>query len=353
MEVSFGFFVILVVIVLPGLIFRRLYFYGEFSKQFMSGFNVAGVLALSVVPGVVLITATAVLYHLFFCNLNLAHAVDMFKRLSSPEILLSDTSENGGDVFNEQVWRFAMPFILLEYLIAVILGAVSGRFVRITRLDTKFKLLRFKNHWFYAFNGQYKGFKKYKHLQKESKNFLFTKADILIDTTDGPRLYSGIVVDYELHENESSSLSKVYLKNAERYSLKAGERIKVDIPGELLVVDCKMLININLIYVFEPKQLADQSKLPEKIDLGFGLVILGLIPFFIFKVEWIDNVKYLAYFDYPWYKKIIAYLLIIQIVSVFNPYLKLNEKHQFITVKVFVAKLVWLIILGLIIWKVL
>ncbi len=54
MEISLGFFVILLLVLFPGLIFRRLYFYGEFSKEFNDGQNIGSLLAKSVVPGLII-----------------------------------------------------------------------------------------------------------------------------------------------------------------------------------------------------------------------------------------------------------------------------------------------------------
>lgn len=349
MEVSFGFFIILLLIVFPGLIYRRLYFYGEFSKEFMSGYNVAGVLALSVIPGVAIVSLSLILYHFFFCNLNLAQVVDTYKEVANPDVLLKASNGLTHDKFNGDILRYAMPFVMFEYLTAFLFGSVLGRLVRITRIDTKFKLLRFKNHWFYTFHGQYKGFKKFGHLDSGPKSHLFTKADILIDTNSGPRLYSGIVVDYELNENESCTLSKVYLRNAERYSKKDDKHIKVDIPGELLVIDCTTLININLTYVYESRKTSIQSRWPERIDLLMSLLILGLIPFFIFRIEWIENKYYQDYFMYTWYKKIAVYFFFIQSLSLLNPYVKLKDGYKYIGWKVIIAKIAWIALLYFII----
>jgi hypothetical protein len=214
MEISFGFFVILVLILFPGLIFRRLHFYGEFSKEFNTGQNLAGLLARSVIPGLTIVILSFILYSYFFVEVDIAMIIDKLKEINNPDIKLTETQDATQPTFNNLILNKVTPFIGFQYLIAVILGALSGRIIRITKLDTKFKILRFKNYWFYIFNGQYGGFKKLKHLKQKNKKHLFTKVDIMIDSNSGTHLYSDIVVDYELSDSKCNELSKVFLQNA-------------------------------------------------------------------------------------------------------------------------------------------
>ena len=318
MELSLGFFVILVAIIFPGLIYRRLYFYGEFSKEFQSSYNLVGLLAISTVPGLINLIFVFVCYDRFFVPIDLSEIIDQFKDINNPNVKIS---KEGSPSINELLFGKASPFIGFLYASSTLSGLMLGRFVRITGIDTKFKILRFKNYWFYLFNGHHTSFKKMKHLKKVNSRHLFTKADVLIDSNKDTYLYSGIVVDYELKDNDNQALSKIMLHNAERYKLKDGKRERVEIPGNILVVDCSALKNINLTYVNEESKSILESKLPNNVEVIFGLLVIILIPTFLFRSDTLSWSVYKQYLELAWYEKIIAYFLTIQGLSLLNPFI--------------------------------
>lgn len=339
MDISLGFVVVLTLILFPGLIFRRLYFYGEFSKQFNSGNNILVVIALATIPGIVILTSTYWFYDSFFTKINLGEIIDKFKDINSSDFRFEQEKVTDLETL---ISKKAAPFLGFLYLISIIFGFISGRFIRISRIDTKFKLLRFKNYWFYLFNGQHTGFKKMKHLKEKNKKHLFTKADILIDSNSKTLLYSGIVVDYELDSNDSTILSKVMLENAERYSLREGQRVPVQIPGQILVVDCSTIKNINLTYISEESKDILTSKIPNNIEVIFGLIIILLIPVFIFKIDSIDWSFYKSYFNLTWYAKLLVFLLTAQCLSLMNPFVKEKEEYKWVNSISILAKTLWI-----------
>ncbi len=347
MEISLGFFVILLLVLFPGLIFRRLYFYGEFSKEFNDGQNIGSLLAKSVVPGLIITILSFIFYSYFFIKLDLAEIIDKFKDINNPEIRLTNPKNTS---FNDLILDKICPFIGFQYLLSVMLGTLSGRIIRITKLDTKFKILRYKNYWFYLFNGQYGAFKKLKHLEQKNKKHLFTKADILIDSNSKTHLYSGIIVDYELNETNCCELSKIFLQNAERYSMKNNQKVRVEIPGTLLIVDCSTMININLTHIYQEQKSLLESKLPYSIEVAFGLLIILLIPFFIFKAESVNLDMYSLYFTQAWYKKVLCYFIAIQVFSLLNPFVKSNEEYKYVSVKTFMAKIVLILVFVVVLW---
>ena len=224
MDFSLGFLVILFLIIFPGLIYRRLYFYGEFSKEFKSGYNLISLIAISSIPGLVNLICIFFLYDKYFNEIDLGKIIDIFKDIKSEDFRFEESDDTP---IRELLKTKAIPFIGFLYITSFLLGALTGRFIRITRIDTKYKLLRFKNYWFYLFNGQHTSFKKMRHLRVQNKKHVFTKADILIDSNSDTHLYSGIVVDYELFEDKCDTLSKVMLQNAQRYSFKENKRIGI------------------------------------------------------------------------------------------------------------------------------
>lgn len=347
MEVSFGLFIILVLIVIPGLILRRFYFYGEFSKQFNSGHNLISLIAISAIPGMLNLILIYVFYDNLITSIDLGVIIDKLKEINSPEFRLSKTP---GTPLSILIKDEVAPFIGFLYLSSFILGILTGRLIRISRIDTKFKLLRFKNYWFYLFNGQNANFKKMKFLKAKNKKHLFTKADILIDSNHKIQLYSGIVVDYELQGNDYRALSKVILKNAERYSVRDGKTKRVSIPGNLFVVDCSSMKNINLTYVYEETKNFLQSKLPGYIEQIFSVTSILLIPFFIFQSEKINLDFYQTYFTFNWFEKIISYMLVVQIIYLIKPFEKKDDEYRYVNLKIIIGKIVLIVVMLLLIW---
>lgn len=348
MEFSLGFVVVLILIIFPGLIYRRLYFYGEFSKEFKSRYNLASLIAVSMVPGLINLICVFYCYDTFFIEIDLGEIIDKFKDLNNEDFRFKKSVDTP---IKKLINKEAFPFIGFLFLTSILIGSISGRFIRITRLDTKFKLLRFKNYWFYLFNGQHTSFKKMKHLKIKNKKHVFTKADILVDSNSKNHLYSGIIVDYELHENECDTLSKIMLQNAERYSLRDGKKVPVDIPGNLLVVDCSSLKNINLTYIYEESKSLLDSKIPNLTETAFGLITILIIPFFFFKSDSVDIEWYKSYFNFHWFKKIAFFLIATQVISLINPFVKdENGDYEYVSAKNFFAKFIWIIIISLLLY---
>lgn len=346
MDLSIGFVFILIFILFPGLLYRRLYFYGEFSKEFYAGHNLISILAHSSIPGIVIALISYYLYNSTFTNINISGIIDWLKDLNNPNFKLSDKKNVNID---NTIKNDILPFLSFQYILSFSTGALTGRLVRLTKLDTISKLFRFKNFWFYIFRGQAIGFKNYKHLKQKNKKHLFTKADILIDTNNSTSLYSGIVVDYEISDSDSRTLIKVILQKAERYKIIDDKRVKVEIPGTLLVVDCKSMININLTYIYEDTKDLLNSKVPNNIEVSLGLLMIFLIPFFIFKSDSLNFELYNFYFELSFFKKIIVYLFIIQLITLFNPFQKVQNSYKYVSKKIFIAKIIFLIIFFLII----
>ena len=143
--------------------------------------------------------------------------------------------------------------------------------------------------------------------------------------------------------SDSSVLSKVMLDKAERYSLKNGKNVPTPIPGSLLVVDCTTMKNINLTYIYEDTKNTSNPKLLYILELLFGITIIALIPIFIFKSDSINWSIYSKYFLLIWYKKIFAYLLTIQTLSLLNVFIHKNHSNFY---KKIIVDIIWITFLG-------
>lgn len=339
-----GFIIAFVFIIFPGIILRRLYYYGEFSKQYSSGLNLVKLIAVSTIPGIVNLVSVFFFYKSFISYFNVESIINTFKDLINPEYHLNS---NDSTIIKQIKDETVLPFLTFLYSTSIIVGLLSGRLIRITRVDTRIKLLRFKNYWFYIFSGELIKLKKIKHPEEGNKKHLFTVADILVESAGGNQLYTGVVVDYEISEADCQVLSKVVLQHAERFKLIDGRRIKVKIPGHFFVVDCTKMQNINLTYIYENGMDFLESKFPTIIDNFFSLLTILILPFFYFKTDFIGYDFYTQYFNYSWYEKILCYFFVIQIITIFNPFIrnKKDEKYEYVGLRILSYKFLVAIVL--------
>ncbi len=326
MILSIGFVFALLLVILPGLLFRRFYFYGEFSKQFSAGLSIAQLWAKCVIPGFAFFIFVYFLYDKLLNVIALEHFIWKFQEMgiliSSTEISSSihDKSYSSEATLTQLIKEQLLPFVGYLILTSSATGWIFGRIVRIAGFDTRFKLLRFKNSWFYLFNGKNFGFNRLKQFKLNGKKILFTKADILIDCSDRPRLYSGFVVDYEVSDKDCEKLERVTLQSAARYSMKEVESKFTNIPGQLFVVDCRSMLNINLTYIATEHNGLLDTKAPQYIEFSFGIFSLLIIPLFIFKIDAVTLTVYQNYFELGWLKKCLVYIALAVVIDVFYPF---------------------------------
>lgn len=323
MDVTFGLITFLVLVLFPGLLFRKLYFYGPFSKQFSAGLNLISLNAISIVPGLVSLLLAYAFYDSLISEVDLGAIIDKLKEINNPTVRFK---ESGDTPVRELLNRKAIPFIGSVYLVSIFLGVLSGRLVRNFGIDKKTKLLRFSNIWFYYFKLKYIPNRSPRYLRENGKKHLFTNADILIATNNEQILYSGIVIDYELDSNNCQELNKIVLKDAKRYHLEDGKRVPVEIPGDLFILDCSSMLNINLTHIYRNAVKFIDSRWPNVILRLLAILCIIIIPLFIFKVDGVNLSFYNAYFELPLYKKIIAYGLVVQLIATFIPFRSDGEK---------------------------
>jgi hypothetical protein len=321
MHLSLSFLLILVFIVLPGIFSRRFYFFGDFSKEFNSKRNLLSLVASSSIPGLCIFLLVYFVYDGLFYDVDLDVLVKIYKSISSNKIEGDKSAISFKDLTNSNRLYY---FIIILYISSIAFGVICGRFVRILRIDTRFKLFRFNNYWFYYIRGQHVRFKKLKSLKQKNKKHLFTHADLLIETNSKNLLYSGFIVDYELDSLDCTKLSKVILKDSYRYNEKG---IKVKIPGEIFVVDCSHLRNVNFTYVYEEIKNLRKFK-PQFFENILGGVLIPLIILLFFKLSIVNCDFYIDYFERSWFVKFLTLITITQFISLFNPYSKVKIEDK-------------------------
>jgi len=340
-NITVGFIAIFISIVIPGLLFLRFYYFGEFSKQFTTKEPIGRSLLYSIIPGIAI---------QFFCLLIYAGIIN--KNLKVSTVLNVHRDLLGEGQMNPETTTFLDNHLLdfgiyslIVLCVSILLGIVVSRFILITGWDRRSKLFRYKNQWYYIFKGHMFGFKKFKQAVNvlnrpnlKSKNVDMVFADVLINASGKTRLYTGFVVDYDLDSNDPTKLEKIYLFDAHRYKSievedekKPGEKKtiveKKPIPGSVFILPVQDMVNINLLYVISEKKKAELLQLKSKKKLffisAFLLIVIFLISmsYYLYSnASWINFNLYEQYHSKTnWFDKTIAFLLYFQILGFFMP----------------------------------
>jgi len=346
--ITSGFITLFIALIIPGFIFKRFYYYGEFSKQFTRHDPILKSLIESIIPGLLIHLFCAVLFIFLLEFYSFKELVDSYALMSK----LSDLSEVD---WSSDLINTLLAYSLLLYFNASFLGFLLSRTVRILKLDTQWKILRFKNEWYYLFHRDILKFKKFKaHISDEKRNqkFLMPYVDVLIEKSENSTaLYSGLLVDYDLNPKEIHKLDKLYLTEAVRYKLKDGQQAeKKAIPGDLFVLNANRLININVSWIYrqdiQQNSVDDkQRKLTSYQNLSIVLFVAISILIF-YRIEFIEWNWYEHYFssDVSIWKRIASWLIFNFFYTIWVPIrtVRNNEggkKLEIVSIKEFLQRL--------------
>ena len=347
MEITWGFLLLFAVFVFPGLIIRRLYFFGEFSKQFGYNDPLLKTLAYALVPGLLNAILAFLVYKSFFGGVDLAKIFDAYKDMADVDYR---HSTSGGVSVDDHFQSEVLPFLGLLYMQALIVGAILGQGVRWTAIDTKLKIFRFKNQWFYLFTGNHRKFRKYQAHVRDTNRFLFLVVDVMIESGGKNKLYTGTLVDYELDPDNCRELSKVVLKDAHRYGDdgKGGYGPKA-IPGNLFILDCSNLVNINLTHIYESDEARHGRTQAFRQSWTNWMVVITLLilPLVFFRIGGINNEYYDRVMDMTWLGKLFAWLVVAQIIQLPNPIVqdRKTKLFRYATLREWILKIAMLPVL--------
>lgn len=231
----------LFILLTPGLLFRRLYYSEEFSKEYFRQ-SYLELFFSSIIPSLLLHVIG------YFCFVAPKHEID-------PEII--GTLLSGSDDANRVTHAFNSIFddakLILEYffslyILAISFGYSSKRVIRATKLDRKLKLFRFQNEWHYLFSGEILDFPR---VSGKSEDVDFSYVDVLVKSDEGSIIYMGILADYIL--SKEGGLDRIYLRDVKRRYLVKDKPVNDEnpyyqMPGEFFVISAQQIINIHITY---------------------------------------------------------------------------------------------------------
>lgn len=321
MSLTTGFLVLFFTIVIPGFLFLRSYYFGEFSKQFNPKDNITKQLLFGIIPGsIIQIISFLIGKKLGWISVDSMNVLSFFETVNNQKV--SESKEAQSLVENPVHFGY---YLLIVYGLSFICGILLSRLIRASNLDKRIKMLRFKNQWYYIFSGEIFDFKKFKSaantLGKESekgkkKIVELSKVDVLISNGGDNEFYSGYVVDYDLLPSDPSKLDNLYLMDASRYTLKEVKNHnspfthpkvseKKAIPGEIFVLNMCNLVNINVSYLLSEKGFVEQKAWAKFLFRTMNITILALIVLSMFPIFYqfksIDNEYYVTFHQNAWW----------------------------------------------------
>lgn len=363
MAITLDFFLLFLLFIIPGLVFKRLYFFGEFSKQFSLKDNAYTILFFSFIPGVFFQVLGYLVYWLVHDP-----TFELYDLILNMRFYLENENNsipiNLGTFFIHQ---------LNVNLFAGIVGWMSSRIVRKLHLDRKTKLFRFGNQWYYIFSGEIESFKKFKSFntkvaynklsnQNDFKHYP-PRVDVLVGNNEHDKtLYSGYLIDYDLNPKNIHSLDKIYLKHVSKYrSIREGDSSeviktyysKIPVFGDTFVLDTTNLINLNITFIplseseFERKEVKFGKRFIYRVIYNLGVIFNTIVMLDVL----FNNLTLSAYFlpesyvndvaDMNWIMRLLFATLLNFIVSIPLP---VFDKNKTTKEKVFTYKGKWRVV---------
>lgn len=358
MEISVGIYAVVFIfffLVIPGFIFRRFYYHGEFSKQLNLSTNSITSLVSALFIGIALTLGFVALHNIFSSNpINLDKALNTFDQnfvnqtdSVSPEL----KSINKFEGFSKAIYTKYLMYLGAFYAFSALIGFFLSKMILFLGLDTSIKFLRFRNEWHYLFSGKILKFRTLKNSNSEQNlKVKYTYVDVLVsEKDDDTTLYSGLFADYEINANDHCKLEKIHLLKAVRYKKDdKGKFVERIIPGNVFTILGDKILNINSTYICFNEEETKNKKFKVKRGFLFFGQIISTIVFLSFLISFTFSVNF---FDFNWFESVLKqhYLVKAGIVLTLNIALGLitpftldvkNKRTPFIGWSAMIAKII-------------
>ncbi|MDT9499125.1 hypothetical protein [Capnocytophaga canimorsus] len=252
-----------VIVLFPGLVFRRFYYASQFAKQFTKG-EWSERIVISLFWGVVAQLITLLCFSYF-------PWIDFFleKGISNIDIknFLTHLSQNRWYIV------FFLTYIFFSVGVAALMGYLGYKIIRLSKLDVRSSIWRYSNHWHYHFSGEFSSW-------NSKRKLLFTQIDLTIKAEDNgskSKIVQGILADYTVNSS-TGDLEYIFLEKSRKYSDTSKKFETID---GVFVVDFKDVLDMNktLVYLSNKNVLKNDwySNL-FTVFMPFGLVICFILP---------------------------------------------------------------------------
>ncbi|WNJ20486.1 hypothetical protein [Pontibacter sp. G13] len=248
-------------LLLPGILFRRMYYTSHFSHQFSTS-NFFELFFASFVPAIVIHAAIAGTFSFWYpIQFDLLFALLMDSNDAQVKLALEHFQSNQTQVF---------AYLLSSFGVGLLSGWVGQLLVIRFQLDRRFSIFRFKNKWHYYFTGAFLEFQQTAQQVDNPGNqkIDLTYLQILVDSREGTLLYDGLLVNYDV--DASGELTALSMSQVRRRKLNddvptdsdgdsAQDSRYYHIMGNVMRFEADKIINMNLTYYFLEFEQDEQS----------------------------------------------------------------------------------------------
>lgn len=242
MEIALGGLVLLLIL-LPGISYRKGYFSEEFSNQYTIK-DFFQLFINTLFPSLIFYIILLPIIYLtwgYYYDFKVLLGI-----LSSQEGLQSYAIERINE-FKLQIAVFQVCINIFAFLI----GYWFRGWIVSTSYDARNKFFRYKNVWHYILSAKFMLFER-SQIELQDNNVEdvdITYIDALVVVGDVKIIYTGILVDYEL--SSDGSLDLLYIKNAQRKIIDESNNSSEnkDINGNIIILKYEHIINLNLSFI--------------------------------------------------------------------------------------------------------
>lgn len=281
MEIASNSIILFLLFIFPGIVFRRFYYVGEFSKQFNST-NWINTFYISLIPGLIIqVVSYFTFMNLIYKKLN-SEQNQNFSNYSFLNLIYKKLKDNSlpKEFFDFEFLCWVFGYMVVVLMISFIIAQICWIIVRSLDWDKKFSPLRFNNYWHYYLSGESLKFKDFRGILPNQK-VLLTEADILIDIgNEGTKLYKGFLRQHTICKN-SGDLKAIYLTDVRRYKRDLPPNNIKEVPGHIMIIPAEKILNINLTYITRSEK---NNNYPVLILTLLNLAILLFLMFNPFNI---------------------------------------------------------------------
>jgi hypothetical protein len=242
MEFALGGLVLLLIL-LPGISYRKGYFSEEFSNQYTIK-DFFQLFINTLFPSLIFyLLFLPIIYFIwdYYYDFKILLGI-----LSSQESLQSHAIEK----INEYKFQI-IGFQSFINIFAFFIGYWSRGWIVSNSYDARNKFFRYKNVWHYILSAKFMLFERSQIELQDNKveDVDITYIDALVVIGEVKIIYTGILVDYEL--SSDGSLDLLYIKNAQRKIIEENNKSSEnkDINGNIIILKYEHIINLNLSFI--------------------------------------------------------------------------------------------------------
>lgn len=256
--------VLIILIVFPGLFFRKGYYSYPFSKKWIPE-NLASDLIYSILPSVLL--------HVAF-GYAISNWVTFHHHQVDYDIFLKFLSSNSDSqcakdcIENIEEHKFCIFWYHVSlWTASFLLGHLCRIFVKGFKLDLLIKGLRFNNEWHYILSGEI----MYKINGKYFSDLRFVT--VVLKSDKSTITYKGMLADYQL--GSKGTLDTICLRHTERLIWKREKSEYVNVDGDIFVIPANEIANLNIDYLYV-EDITPEEKYVSRLTV-VSIVVIGLV----------------------------------------------------------------------------